>query len=88
MTTDPVAALVARIRELEADRDAKHWPPPEGVNSVIAEVGGCWIEMNRDPASRFAIERDFHPVILNSHGCGCCSGDDPTPTRWVAVPVG
>ena len=28
------------------------------------------------------------PVVLNSHGCGCCSSEDEEPTHWIPIPEG
>lgn len=28
------------------------------------------------------------PIILNYHGCGCCGGEDETPTHWIPIPEG
>ena len=25
-------------------------------------------------------------ISLNSHGCGCCSSEDPNPTHWMPLP--
>lgn len=24
----------------------------------------------------------FHPLVLDSHGCGCCAGGNPDPIAW------
>jgi hypothetical protein len=29
---------------------------------------------------------EFRPMRLDSHGCGCCAGDDPPPTHWQKLP--
>ena len=26
-------------------------------------------------------------VTLNSHGCSCCSSDNPDPTHWMPLPT-
>ena len=28
----------------------------------------------------------FYPAIISYHGCGCCGGDKPKPTKWMPLP--
>ena len=65
------------------------WPPPPEVDAVIAKVGDrfdecrpVWIEVHRGTEWK-----DWWPISLASHGCGCCGKDDPEPTLWIAIPV-
>ncbi|AXJ89983.1 MULTISPECIES: hypothetical protein [Acinetobacter] len=32
-------------------------------------------------------DKNFNPLILEYHGCGCCGGDDPQPDRWMELPL-
>lgn len=73
------------------------WPPPPEVNAVIAKVGDrfdecppVWIEVRRttDWRGRPSCNwKDWWPVTLASHGCGCCGEKDPEPTLWIAIPA-
>ena len=27
----------------------------------------------------------WHPIVLDCHGCGCCAGDYPDPTHWATL---
>ena len=65
------------------------WPPPPDLSAVIAEVDGQWIQVRRvtdwrgRPSDKW---EDWDPAVLPSHGCGCCSGNNPEPTRWFPLP--
>lgn len=56
--------------------------PKDGTPVIISVLEG---------GDRMAIEARFsedhwYPVWLDTHGCGCCGGDRPTPTHWIPLP--
>lgn len=74
------------------------WQPMD-----TAPKDGSWILLAFSPVARFDFEqenRNDPPVVaqarwvdwwqvldLNSHGCGCCSYNNPEPIGWTDIPV-
>lgn len=65
------------------------WQPietaPKDGTSVLLLIGeeaiqGHWVTYKNIPS-------EWKVISLSSHGCGCCSSDDPAPTHWMPLPV-
>lgn len=69
------------------------WQPIETApkvtgNSIILLINGGVIEARWvEWASREGTRRgEWETIVLPSHGCGCCSREDPEPTHWMPLP--
>ena len=55
------------------------------VNGVAIE--GRWDDQSYPDKNIFYGDGEWDVISLPSHGCGCCSGDDPLPTHWMPLPA-
>lgn len=58
---------------------------------ILLLIDSCWIEgsWNTQVTTQgysYGPGR-WEVVSLQSHGCGCCSGDDPEPEAWAEPPT-
>ena len=58
---------------------------------ILLLIDDCWIEAGWDNETRADGYKygdgKWSPVGLPSHGCGCCSYEDPEPTAWSELPT-
>jgi len=57
------------------------WISVEDELPVDGEYVLAFIDQSAIECS-YSTRMGFEPITLPSHGCGCCSGDDPPVTHW------
>lgn len=61
---------------------------PEKESTVLIYVDGDVTQALY--GKRWKEDKESHywtPVWLEVHGCGCCGGDRPMPSHWMALPA-
>lgn len=60
------------------------WQPIDTApkdKSILLHIDGSIIEGEwREDLKKWKV------IVLEVHGCGCCSSDDPPPSHWMPLP--